>query len=305
MQDVARGSKIPEGEHRLMPDFDRYGWYEGRSEAQLDKERYLASSKLATAVNTALAAEMPLLVTGEPGTGKSMLAQSIADQLGLKLYRFHTRSDHHARDLLYTFDNLRRFYDAQAHGVGLKPASEYVELRALGLAIKNGQEGRESVVLVDEIDKAPRDFPNDLLDVLDRMRFRIDETNHDFESPNVRPIVLITSNSERQLPDAFLRRCVFHHIEFPDTELLQRILAAHLKKDELPAKLAETAIGRFLELRSLPGLEKRPATNELITWVRVLLRAGVPDDLPVRRLSELPHLGALLKTQIDLESVKS
>ncbi len=291
-----------------MPTFDRYRWYGDRSAEQREKERYLASRRLATAVNTALAAELPLLITGEPGTGKSTLARSIADQLSIELYEFHTRSDHQARDLLYSFDNLRRFYDAQAHGPGLQEPSSYVELGALGRAIKEGDAGKESVVLIDEIGKAPRDFPNDLLDVLDRMRFRIAEMKEDTKDlkkeycSSVRPLVVITSNSERQLPDAFLRRCVFHHLDFPDREALPQSLAAPIGP-ELPETLAGTAIARFLEIRGLPALEKRPATHELITWVRVLLRAGVPEDLPSRRLGELPHLGALLKTRLDLESV--
>lgn len=286
-----------------MPDFEKYLPFQLRSAEQRKTDRYLATEKLATAVNTALAAEQPLLVTGEPGTGKSTLAKSIATQRGLALLTFHTRSDHQGRDLLYAFDNVRRFYDAQAGGPGLKKSSEYVEMRELGSAIVRGQSGEQTVVLIDEVDKASRDFPNDLLDVLDRMHFKVDETGQTFES-KVRPIVVVTSNSERQLPDAFLRRCVFHHIEFPDAATLREILAVHLG-EALPDKLADDAIARFQEIRRLPELEKRPATGELITWVKVLLKAGVPEDFLGLKIGGLPHLGALLKTQPDLQAARA
>lgn len=282
-----------------MVKFDRYEWYALRNKEQLASERYLASERLATAVNTAIAAEQPLLIMGEPGTGKTKLARSIADQLKLAFHEFHTRSEHQARDVLYTFDNMRRFYDAQlGHDTVLAPEA-YVTCVALGKAIASNE---EQVVLIDEIDKASRDFPNDLLDVIDRMRFTITETGKVHET-TVKPIVVITSNSERELPDPFLRRCVFHHLEFPGDAMLREIIATHFGA-ALPEKLATTAVARFSELRS-KSLDKKPATGELITWVRVLLRAGVPDDLPTRPVAELPHLGALLKTLQDLESVQA
>lgn len=281
-----------------MSTFDRYKWYGDRTDAQLASEKYLADQGLATAVNTALAAEQPLLVTGEPGTGKTTLARSIADQLGLEIHTFHTRSDHQSRDLLYSFDHLRRFYDAQSRDARVADLSHYIEFRGLGAAIKSG---KECVVLIDEIDKAPRDLPNDLLDVIEKNTFKVDETNEVIPS-KARPIVVITSNNERQLPDPFLRRCVFHSLTFPDATVLRRILAAHLKAD-LPTELASVAIARFEEIRKLP-LEKRPATGELLAWMRVLIRAGVPEGTLEAPIAELPHLGALLKTERDLGSAR-
>jgi MoxR-like ATPase len=288
-----------------MPEFQRYRFYKERSAEQRAAERYLASRPLATAVNTAIAAEQPLLIMGEPGTGKTRLAPSIAQQLGLELQEFHTRSEHQARDVLYAFDNMRRFYDAQIKSDRVVDLNSYVTYGALGRAIASG---KEQVVLIDEIDKASRDFPNDLLDVIDRMRFTVAETGKLHET-RARPIVVITSNSERELPEPFLRRCVFHHIQFPDEEMLREILTTHFGSD-LPAKLATTALRRFDELRRQP-LDKKPATGELLTWVRVLLRDRGPKkkeeekDLDECSLAELPHLGALLKTLRDLNTVSS
>jgi MoxR-like ATPase len=281
-----------------MYTFEQYKSHENRSPEQLANEKYLASAQLATAVNTALAAEQPLLVMGESGTGKTKLAQSIADQLGLELVAFHTRSDHQAKDLLYHFDHIRRFYDAQVKG-GVDDLRTYVKFRALGEAIEKQQ---RCVVLIDEIDKAPRDLPNDLLDIIESKRFTVDEMNkeHTTKEP---PIVVITSNNERQLPEPFLRRCVFHHIKFPDKQQLARILQTHFG-DRLSAGLAEVAIARFEDLRARQ-LEKPPATSELIKWCWVLVRAGVPEAKLKVPLAELPHLGALLKTQQDHASIQA
>jgi MoxR-like ATPase len=282
-----------------MPEFDRYHSYEHRTAEQRTAERYLAGARLATAVNTAIAAEQPLLIMGEPGTGKTRLAASIAQQLGLEFQEFYTRSEHQARDVLYAFDNMRRFYDAQIKSERVLDLDSYVSYGALGKAIASSQ---QQVVLIDEIDKASRDFPNDLLDVIDRMRFTIAETGRT-HATQVRPIVVITSNSERELPEPFLRRCVFHHIEFPTGAMLREIVTAHFGA-ALPGRLIDAALVRFSELRKQP-LDKKPSTGELLTWVRVLLRAGVPDDLATRPLGALPHLGALLKTLKDLEAVQA
>jgi MoxR-like ATPase len=276
---------------------------------------YIASSALAAAVNTALAAEQPLVITGEPGTGKTTLAASIAKQLDYgDVLRFSTRSDHQGRDCLYTFDALRRLYDAQANQQDAKNPGNYVRLEALGQAIAwTGSTPR--VVLVDEIDKAPRDFPNDLLEAIDEMKFTVRETGQSYVCTH-RPIVVITSNNERQLPEPFLRRCVYHHIEFPTSEQLQRIVRAALARMKRagarwtidPAEIGDAFVAQLVtkfEAIRKQARTKPPATGELLAWVKVLLRAGVD----AKKLEEIPgaelHLGALLKVRSDYEAVIS
>lgn len=262
-----------------------------------EKGRYLADPQLVSAVNTALIVEQPLLVTGDPGTGKTTLAWSVASELGLgSVLEFHTRSDHQARDVLYEIDHMLRFYHAQIRDERATRPEVYVKWNALGEAI---QAPARRVVLIDEIDKAPRDFPNDLLDEIDRMEFHVPELGLRYKSAE-RPVVIITSNSERQLPDPFLRRCVFHRIEFPDTSRLHQILVQRLGHLRLPERLVEAAIKRFEDIRAMPGLEKKPATAELIAWTKVLSANGI-DAVELERLSltELPAKSALLKTDAD------
>lgn len=263
---------------------------------------YLADPELVVAVNTALAIDMPLLVTGEPGTGKTTLAWSIASELGLDgVLTFHTRSDHQARDSLYTFDHLRRLSDSQVGKV--KGPEQYVSLEALGAAISSRE--KRYVVLVDEIDKAPRDFPNDLLNVIERREFRIPEINPGFVVRATLPhVVIITSNSERQLPQPFLRRCVFHHISFPDDEeRLRNILVQRLGPLRPSADLVRVATRRFLELRGR-DLQKKPATSELLDWVRALVKADVDPRSLEGPLQGLFAKGALVKTREDMEALK-
>ncbi|MGE0593583.1 MAG: AAA family ATPase [Vicinamibacterales bacterium] len=259
--------------------------------------RYLADDALVTAVNTALAVEQPLLVTGEAGTGKTMLAWSIAAELGLgPVLDFHTRSDHQARDTLYDVDHLLRFYHAQTGDARAGDMESYVRWQALGEAIRSPV---QRVVLIDEVDKAPRDFPNDLLDEIDRMEFRVPELGQSFAA-TTRPIVIVTSNSERQLPDPFLRRCIFHRIAFPDAGRLRAILHERLRHLRVADRLVDVAVDRFEQLRGLAGWEKHPSTAELLAWVRVLVAAGVdPDALDRTPLAALPFRGALAKTEQD------
>ena len=268
-----------------------------------ERGRYLADADLVTAVNTALAVEQPLLVIGQAGTGKTRLAWSIATELGLgDILEFHTRSDHQAQDVLFSFDNLRRFYHATTNNPLAEDPRNYITYEPLGKAIMwTGDTPR--LVLIDEIDKAPRDFPNDLLDEIDRMSFMVPDTDERFTATR-RPVVVITSNSERQLPDPFLRRCVFHEILFPSPQRLQEILHERLGHLDVASTLAAAATTRFLEVRDLPELEKQPATGELIVWVKVLHQAGVdPALLEKMAISQLPFQGAIIKTRHDRQVV--
>jgi len=295
-----------------------------------ERGAYLADERLRDAVRTAIALEKPLLVTGEPGTGKTGLAWSVASELGLgEVLAFHTRSDHRAMDLLYSFDHVLRFYEAQSSSERAADPRHYLTFEALGRAIveadtttvaasewraRFAEEERRAdpgpgrrVVLIDEIDKAPRDFPNDLLDEVDRMQFRVKEIARLSFRAALRPIVIITSNSERQLPDPFLRRCVFHTIDFPSPSRLEEILRQRID-DKLDTDLVQAAVARFNDLRKLGDqkvIEKRPATAELEAWVRMLRIAGVPSPKIANcELRELPNIGVLLKTQADMKKVR-
>ena len=287
--------------------------------------RYLADDRLRDAVRTAIALERPLLVTGEPGTGKTALAWSLASELGLgEPLCFFTRSDSHAADILYHFDHVLRFYEAQTQNARAIDPANYVQLTALGKAILSGdaehphakdwrkrfglpEEAGRAVVLIDEVDKAPRDFPNDLLDEIDQMKFSVKEIPGLTFQATYRPLIVISNNSERQLPDAFLRRCVFHYIEFPKEPDLRKILAERIAAD-LPKALIDGCIHHFQALREMGKrneLDKPPATAELESWIRVLLMAQVPaEQIAGSELKDLPHLAALLKTQRDLERVR-
>jgi|UPI00036CC47A MoxR-like ATPase len=273
-----------------------------------DAPRFVAGDALADAINTAIAIGEPLLLTGEPGTGKTQAAYYVAHYLGVTCFRFQVKSDSTARDLLYDFDTVRYFRDAHLQaddgGVAVLDKSTYLSPRPFWQAIAEGKaKGVPQVLLIDEIDKAPRDFPNDLLHELDQMEFTIHEADETISAgAALRPIVLITSNSERRLPAPFLRRCVYHHIEFTDALLRQ---AVESRKDELGVlsdDLCELAVNRFLELRH-KDLRKKPTTAELLLWLRVLSLASGRDlerILKHGKLSELPHLGMLLKDHQDI-----
>lgn len=262
---------------------------------------YVLSSELATTINVALALDQPLLVTGEPGCGKTALAWAIAAQLGTTVLEFHTKSTSVARDLLYQVDTLRRFHDATTGDASARDASKYVTYRALGEAIRSE---RTHVILIDEIDKAPRDLPNDLLNELDRMEFAVAEMDPPvLYRARARHFVLITSNSERRLPAPFLRRCVYAHLEFPEATALAKIVALHC--DRPGQGFVGLCVRRFLELRAVDGLVKPPATGELIAWVRVLERMGVEQAaLEVATSGALPALEVLIKMIDDLRLVR-
>ncbi|MCP4699035.1 MAG: MoxR family ATPase [Gammaproteobacteria bacterium] len=283
-----------------------------------DARCFVADEKLVTAIQTAVAVGEPLLLTGEPGTGKTQAAYYAAYKLELDpVIHFQVKSESTARDLLYHFDTVRYFYDAhfQQADTADKPLLDkrrYIESRPLWEAFQRSEQtGKPAVLLIDEIDKAPRDFPNDLLHELDRMEFTIAETKTLVRpKKRIRPLVFITSNSERRLPEPFLRRCVYHHIRFNDT-IVERAVAAHAKQhpefELLNEELLKLAIRRFLDLRDQDALRKRPATGELLVWLRMLaLAAGMDAEtlqkqLKTKDLSALPYLGTLLKDHQDME----
>ena len=252
---------------------------------------YIASEQLRHAVNVAFALERPLLVRGEPGTGKTLLAEHVAAALGLELIRWHVKSTTKAQDGLYVYDAVQRLHDSRFGDGEVNDISRYIKLGPLGRTLASGE---RKVLLIDEVDKADVEFPNDLLHELDAMRFLIPETGEEIVAKE-RPFVVITSNNEKELPDAFLRRCIFHYIEFPDRELMAEIVRVH--HPEVEAQVLDQAIELFYRLRDVPGLRKRPSTSELIDWLTALKRSGV--DL-ARAQGKIPFLGTLLKTEQDL-----
>ena len=253
---------------------------------------YIAAPELMQTVNVAVQLSRPLLIKGEPGTGKTMLAHSIARGLGMPLFTWSIKSTTKAQDGLYGYDTVQRLYDGQFGDGDVSDIARYIKLGKLGEAFASPE---RVVLLIDEIDKADLEFPNDLLWELDRMDFYIPET-HETVAAVHRPIVLITSNAEKELPDAFLRRCVFHYIEFPDEEMMERIVRVHAP--ELDRRLLDLAIESFYWLRDVSGLQKKPSTSELIDWVQALAAGGVDHAEIARRL---PFMGVLLKKDRDVE----
>jgi MoxR-like ATPase len=256
---------------------------------------YIASGPLVDAVNCAIALERPLLIKGEPGTGKTVLARHVADGLGMPMISWHIKSTSKAADGLYVYDTVQRLNDSRFGTGDVADIRRYIRLGPLGEAFA-AKERR--VLLIDEVDKADLEFPNDLLRELDEMRFTVLETGDEVAAQE-RPVVLITSNNEKELPDAFLRRCIFHYIEFPDVPLMRKIVAVH--HPHLEAKLLDQVLIKFYWLREQQELRKKPSTSELVDWISALMKAGItPDQIE----AHIPFLGALLKKEQDVDALQ-
>ncbi|MCM1143353.1 MAG: MoxR family ATPase [Blautia sp.] len=257
--------------------------------------QYVASKELLASVNVAVALQKPLLIKGEPGTGKTMLAQAVAESLGKKLVIWNIKSTTKAQEGLYVYDTIQRLYDGQFGEEGVDDIARYIKLGKLGEAFDSEE---QVVLLIDEIDKADLEFPNDLLWELDQMEFYIHETKRTVKAKH-RPIVIITSNAEKELPDAFLRRCIFHYIDFPNAELMEEIVKTHYPNVE--EKLLKDAMEVFYWIRSIKDIRKKPSTSELIDWINALQIGGIPTD---RLREELPFIGVVVKKDEDLETLK-
>jgi MoxR-like ATPase len=259
---------------------------------------YIATENLRMAVNAAIVLEKPLLIKGEPGTGKTLLAEQIAKSLGAPLVQWHIKSTTKAHQGLYEYDAVSRLRDSQLGDDKVADVRNYINKGKLWEAFDSEQ---RAVLLIDEIDKADIEFPNDLLQELDRMEFFVYETGETVKAVN-RPIIVITSNNEKELPDAFLRRCFFHFISFPSVDTMKEIVEVHYPN--ISAKLSAEALEVFFELRDVPGLKKRPSTSELIDWLKLLMSDDIPDSILANRdqSKAIPPLhGALVKNEQDVQ----
>ena len=259
---------------------------------------YISTEDLSMAVNAAINLERPLLIKGEPGTGKTMLALEVAESLGLPLYEWSIKSTTKAQQGLYEYDAVTRLRDSQLGDERVKDISNYIEKGKLWEAFVSNE---RAVLLIDEIDKADIEFPNDLLQEIDRMEFYVYETKETVKAIH-RPIVIITSNNEKELPDAFLRRCFFHYISFPDRETMQEIVKVHHPK--IKQKLVKEALDIFFDVRKVPGLKKKPSTSELVDWLKLLMSDDLPDEILKNRdaTKAIPPLyGALIKNEQDVQ----
>ena len=260
-------------------------------------KQYVATEDLKIAVNAALTLEKPLLVKGEPGTGKTMLAVEVAQALGMRLVEWHVKSTTKASQGLYEYDAVSRLRDSQLGNEKVSDIANYIKKGKLWDAFTADE---RVVLLVDEIDKADIEFPNDLLQELDRMEFYCYELDQTIRAKH-RPLVIITSNNEKDLPDAFLRRCFFHFITFPDRDVLEKIINIHIPK--IKKKLIKDSLDTFFEVRKVPGLKKKPSTSELVDWLKLLVSDDLAQEILTSKQSNLvpPLYGALLKNEQDVE----
>ncbi len=260
-------------------------------------ERYVATDDLRMAVNAAVTLERPLLIKGEPGTGKTMLAEEVALGLGKRLIQWHIKSTTKAQQGLYEYDAVSRLRDSQLGDKKVNDIANYIKRGKLWEAFDSDE---QVVLLIDEVDKADIEFPNDLLVELDRMEFFVYETGETIKAKR-RPIIIITSNNEKELPDAFLRRCFFHFINFPDRNTMREIVGVHYP--DIANNLVQEAMEVFFDVRSIPGLKKKPSTSELIDWLKLLMADDIPDEILKNRdhSKAIPPLyGALLKNEQDV-----
>ena len=260
-------------------------------------ENYVATDDLMMAVNAALALERPLLIKGEPGTGKTMLALEVAQALKRPLFEWHVKSTTKAQHGLYEYDAVSRLRDSQLGDPKVKDIGNYIVQGMLWKAFESEQ---QAVLLIDEVDKADIEFPNDLLRELDRMEFYVYETQQLVKAKQ-RPLVIITSNNEKELPDAFLRRCFFHYIRFPDPETMAKIVDVHFPG--IKKKLLSQALNAFFEIRDVPGLKKKPTTSELLDWLKLLMAEDIPPEALYSQDTHkiVPPLhGALIKNEQDV-----
>ena len=261
-------------------------------------KKYVSTEDLSMAVNASVTLERPLLIKGEPGTGKTLLAIEVAESLGKRLIEWHIKSTTKATQGLYEYDAVTRLRDSQLGDERVKDINNYINKGKLWEAFEADE---QVVLLIDEIDKADIEFPNDLLQELDRMEFYCYETDQTIKAKH-RPIIIITSNNEKELPDAFLRRCFFHYIQFPDRETMEKIVAVHYPK--IKKKLVKDALDVFFDVRKIPGLKKKPSTSELVDWLKLLLSDDIPDEILKNADSSKaipPLYGALLKNEQDVQ----
>jgi len=255
---------------------------------------YVVSDELMHAVNVSIALQKPLLIKGEPGTGKTMLAESISQALNKNLIIWNIKSTTKAQDGLYVYDTVQRLYDSQFGEGNVADIKKYIKLGKLGEAFTSEE---QVVLLIDEIDKADLEFPNDLLWELDKMEFYINETKETIRT-KYRPIVIITSNAEKELPDAFLRRCIFHYIEFPNAEKMEEIVRVHY--GDVEEKLLSQAMEAFYWIRDMKEIQKKPSTSEMLDWLQALMLSGISID---RIKAEIPYAGVLLKKNQDIDAM--